>query len=147
MNDHTRLIHSGKDRDPYTGASSIPIYQLSTYAQADPEHLGPYDYGRSDNPTREALEHTMAELEGGARGLAFASGMAATSSVLLLFQPGDHLLVGRISTAEPIASSPPYSGSGNSTSPLSIRPIPSASGARSSRPPAPCSSRRPPIPC
>jgi cystathionine beta-lyase len=95
VNDHTRLIHSGKDRDPYTGASSIPIYQLSTYAQADPEHLGPYDYGRSDNPTREALEHTMAELEGGARGLAFASGMAATSSVLLLFQPGDHLLVGK----------------------------------------------------
>ena len=95
MNDRTRLIHSGQDRDPYTGASSIPIYQLSTYAQTDPEHLGPYDYGRSDNPTREALERSMAELEGGARGLAFASGMAATSSVLLLFQPGDHLLVGK----------------------------------------------------
>jgi cystathionine beta-lyase/cystathionine gamma-synthase len=76
VNDHTRLIHSGKDRDPYTGASSIPIYQLSTYAQADPEHLGPYDYGRSDNPTREALEHTMAELEGGVRGLAFAAALA-----------------------------------------------------------------------
>ena len=95
MNDRTRLIHSGRDRDPYTGASSIPIYQLSTYAQTDPEHLGPYDYGRSDNPTREALELSMAELERGARGLAFASGMAATSSVLLLFQPGDHLIVGK----------------------------------------------------
>lgn len=95
MNYRTKLIHSGHDRDPYTGASSIPIYQLSTFAQTDPEHLGPYDYGRSDNPTREALEHTMAELEGGVRGLAFASGMAATSSVLLLFQPGDHLIVSK----------------------------------------------------
>ena len=95
MNERTRLIHSGKDRDPFTGASSIPIYQVSTYHQTDPEHLGPYDYARSDNPTREALEQTLAQLEGGARGLAFASGMAATSSALLLFQPGDHLVVGR----------------------------------------------------
>lgn len=95
MNYRTKLIHSGNERDPYTGASSIPIYQLSTFAQTDPEHLGPYDYGRSDNPTREALEHTMAELEGGSRGLAFASGMAATSSILLLFQPGDHLIVSK----------------------------------------------------
>ncbi len=95
MKDRTRLIHSGQDRDPHTGASSIPIYQVSTYHQPDPEHLGPYDYGRSDNPTREALEKTLAQLEGGARGLAFASGMAATSSSLLLFQPGDHLVVGR----------------------------------------------------
>ena len=95
MKERTRLIHSGQDRDPHTGASSIPIYQLSTYHQADPEHLGPYDYGRSDNPTRAALEETVAQLEGGVRGLAFASGMAATSSALLLFQPGDHLVVGR----------------------------------------------------
>ena len=95
MNDRTRLIHSGRDRDPYTGASSIPIYQVSTFDQPDPEHLGRYDYARSDNPTREALEHTVAALEGGARGLAFASGMAATSSALLLFQAGDHLVVGR----------------------------------------------------
>ena len=95
MNERTRLLHGGEDRDHYTGASSIPVYQVSTYHQADPEHLGPYDYARSDNPTRQALEHTIADLEGGARGLAFASGMAATSSVLLLFQPGDHLVVGR----------------------------------------------------
>jgi cystathionine beta-lyase len=95
VNERTRVIHSGRDRDPYTGASSIPIYQVSTFDQADPEHLGPYDYARSDNPTREALEHTVAVLEGGARGLAFASGMAATSSALLLFQTGDHLVVGR----------------------------------------------------
>ncbi|MEI6563672.1 MAG: aminotransferase class I/II-fold pyridoxal phosphate-dependent enzyme [bacterium] len=91
----TRLIHSGKDRDPYTGASSIPIYQASTFAQQDPEHLGQYDYARSGNPTREALEQAIATLEGGARGLAFASGMAATSSALMLFSPGDHLVVGR----------------------------------------------------
>ena len=95
MTEQTKLIHSGRDRDPYTGASSIPIYQVSTFNQPDPEHLGAYDYARSDNPTREALEHTIALLEGGARGLAFASGMAATSSVLMLFQPGDHLVVGR----------------------------------------------------
>jgi cystathionine beta-lyase len=95
MNPLTRLIHSGKDRDPYTGASSIPIYQASTFAQQDPEHLGPYDYARSGNPTREALEQSIAALEGGARGLAFASGMAATSSVLMLFAPGDHLVVGQ----------------------------------------------------
>ena len=95
MNYSTKLIHSGKDRDPYTGASSIPIYQTSTFAQPDPEHPGPYDYARSGNPTREALEHSMALLEGGTHGFAFSSGMAATSSVLLLFKPGDHLVVGQ----------------------------------------------------
>ncbi len=94
MNYRTKLIHSGKDRDPYTGASSIPIYQTSTFAQPDPRHPGPYTYGRSENPTREALEQTIASLESGSVGLAFASGMAATSSVLLLFKPGDHLIVG-----------------------------------------------------
>ncbi|NLE41754.1 MAG: methionine biosynthesis PLP-dependent protein, partial [Lentisphaerae bacterium] len=55
MNRRTRLIHTGQDRDPRTGASSMPIYQTSTYHQPDPEHLGAYDYARSDNPTREAL--------------------------------------------------------------------------------------------
>jgi cysteine-S-conjugate beta-lyase len=94
MNFKTLLIHAGRDRDPYTGASSIPIYQTSTFAQEDPEHLGRYDYARSDNPTREALEETMAALEGGSGGLAFASGMAAISSAFLLFRPGDHLVVG-----------------------------------------------------
>lgn len=95
MKEQTRIVHAGQDRDPYTGASSIPIYQTSTFAQTDPEHLGRYDYARSDNPTREALELAIAQLEGGRCGLAFASGMAATSSVLLLFKPGDHLVVGR----------------------------------------------------
>ncbi|TAN38648.1 MAG: PLP-dependent transferase [Verrucomicrobia bacterium] len=90
----TRLLHAGRDRDPYTGASSVPIYQCSTFAQKDPEQRQPYDYSRSDNPTREALELAIADLEGGARGLAFASGMAATSTVLLLFKPGDHIIAG-----------------------------------------------------
>jgi len=90
----TRLLHAGRDRDPYTGASSVPVYQCSTFAQKDPEQRPLYDYSRSDNPTREALELATADLEGGARGLAFASGMAATSTVLLLFKPGDHLIAG-----------------------------------------------------
>lgn len=94
MNYSTKLIHSGRSLDPATGASSIPIYQASTFAQPDPEHPGAYDYARSGNPTREALEHSIALLEGGTAGLAFSSGMAATSSVLLLFKPGDHLVVG-----------------------------------------------------
>ena len=89
---HTSFIHAGRDRDPYTGGSSIPIYQASTFAQPDPEHPGAYDYARSGNPTREALELAIAELEGGAVGLAFASGMAAITSALLLFKPGDHLV-------------------------------------------------------
>ena len=94
MDLQTRIVHAGFDRDPLTGASSVPLYQASTYSQKDPEHPGRFDYIRSGNPTREALEKTLAELEGGATGLAFASGMAATSSVLLLFRPGDHLIVG-----------------------------------------------------
>lgn len=91
----TKIIHSGQDRNLHTGASSTPIYQVSTFYQPDPEHLGKYDYARSDNPTREALEHAIAELEGGTRGFAFASGMAATSSVLMMFETGDHLVVGQ----------------------------------------------------
>jgi cysteine-S-conjugate beta-lyase len=93
MDERTKVIHAGPDRDPRTGASSIPIYQTSTYAQKDPEQFGPYDYARSDNPTREAVEQAIATLEGGARGLAFASGMAAISSALLLLSPGDHVVV------------------------------------------------------
>jgi len=88
----TRLLHDGRDRDPYTGASSIPIYQASTFSQTDPDNPGLYDYARSGNPTREALEETIAALEGGSVGLAFASGMAAISSVMMIFQPGDHIV-------------------------------------------------------
>ena len=89
----TRILHHGAETDPYTGAAAVPVYQVSTFAQKDPVNIGKYEYARGENPTREALEHAIAKLEGGAVGLAFASGMAAISSVLLLFRPGDHLLV------------------------------------------------------
>ncbi|MDR1520347.1 MAG: PLP-dependent aspartate aminotransferase family protein, partial [Planctomycetota bacterium] len=90
----TKIIHAGADRDRITGASSLPLYRASTFDQHDPDRLGGYDYSRSGNPTREALEKTLAELEGAASALVFASGMAAVSSTLLLFQPGDQLIVG-----------------------------------------------------
>jgi cystathionine beta-lyase len=89
----TKILHHGAETDPHTGAAAVPVYQVSTFAQKDPVNLGKYEYARGENPTREALEHAIARLEGGAVGLAFASGMAAISSVLLLFRPGDHLLV------------------------------------------------------
>jgi cysteine-S-conjugate beta-lyase len=89
----TKLIHNGNEIDPHTGALSIPIYQTSTFHQQDIEKPGEYDYSRSGNPTRKALEDTIAQLEGGDRGYAFASGMAATSSVLSIFSSGDHILV------------------------------------------------------
>lgn len=89
----TKLIHNDSAIDKSTGALSIPIYQVSTFHQEDIDNPPPYDYARSGNPTREALEKTIALLEGGDRGFAFSSGMAATSSVLSLFSAGDHLLI------------------------------------------------------
>jgi cystathionine beta-lyase len=89
----TRIIHNGHEIDPATKAVGVPIYQVSTYNQESFDHFGRYDYARSDNPTREALEETIASLENGSRGFAFASGMAAISTTLLLFSPGDHLVV------------------------------------------------------
>lgn len=88
----TKILHNGSEWDPYTGALSIPIYQTSTFHQHDIEHPGRYDYSRSQNPTREALENTLAALEGGTRGFAFASGMAAVSSALSIFNQGDHII-------------------------------------------------------
>lgn len=89
----TKLIHNGNEIDKYTGALSIPIYQSSTYHQTDIDNPGEFEYSRSGNPTRKALEETIAVLEGGDRGYAFASGMAATSSVLSIFSAGDHIIV------------------------------------------------------
>jgi len=89
----TRLIHGSHTIDPATGAVSIPIYQTSTFAQKSVDHFGKYDYARSGNPTREALEAAIANLEGGSAAFAFGSGMAAISSALMLFAPGDHLVV------------------------------------------------------
>jgi cystathionine beta-lyase/cystathionine gamma-synthase len=86
----TRAIHAGQEPDPATGAVVVPIYQTSTYAQdAIGKHRG-YEYSRSGNPTRAALETCIAALEGGAHGLAFASGMAAEAAVMQLLKPGDH---------------------------------------------------------
>jgi cystathionine beta-lyase/cystathionine gamma-synthase len=94
MKFETLAIHAGQEPDSATGAVMTPIYQVSTYAQeAVGKHRG-YEYSRTGNPTRAALEACLAELEGGQFGLAFASGMAATDTVLRLFAPGDHILAG-----------------------------------------------------
>lgn len=88
----TRAIHVGQDADPTTGATVVPIYATSTYTQAAPgQHKG-YEYSRTGNPTRAALESCLAALEGGERGLAFASGLAATTAVLSLLRPGDEVV-------------------------------------------------------
>ena len=89
----TELIHGGDPIDPQHGSVSHPIYHTSTFAQQSMDHFGRYDYARSGNPTREALEEAVAGLEKGSTGLAFASGMAAIASTILLFAPGDHLVV------------------------------------------------------
>ncbi|OYD07198.1 bifunctional cystathionine gamma-lyase/homocysteine desulfhydrase [Paludifilum halophilum] len=90
----TKLIHGGVFGDEETGAVSVPIYQVSTYRQeAIGKHKG-YEYSRTGNPTRAALEALIAELENGTGGLAFSSGMAAISTVLSLYSQGDHLVVG-----------------------------------------------------
>jgi cystathionine gamma-lyase len=87
----TRAIHAGQDADAATGATVVPIYATSTYTQEAPgKHKG-YEYSRSGNPTRTALESCLAALEGGERGLAFASGLAATTAVLSLLRPGDEV--------------------------------------------------------
>lgn len=89
----TSIIHNGNEVDKYTGAVSIPIYNASTFDQNIDSSLGKYDYARSGNPTREALENTISTLEGGERGFAFSSGMAAIASVFSLFSAGDHILL------------------------------------------------------
>jgi cystathionine beta-lyase/cystathionine gamma-synthase len=89
----TRAIHVGQEADPTTGATIVPVYQTSTYTQdAVGEHKG-FDYSRTINPTRLALEKQLASLESGAHGYAFASGMAATAAVLNLLSAGDHAVV------------------------------------------------------
>src|SRR5271155_5305542 len=88
----TRAIHAGQDADPATGATVVPIYATSTYTQAAPgQHKG-FEYSRSGNPTRQALETCLASLEGGERGLAFASGLAASTAVLAQLKPGQEVV-------------------------------------------------------
>ncbi|HHV33067.1 MAG TPA: PLP-dependent transferase [Clostridiales bacterium] len=90
---NTKLIHGGVDGDELTGAVSVPIYQTSTYRQKELGGNAAYEYSRTGNPTREALEKLIAELEEGIAGFAFASGMAAITTVLLLFRSGDKILI------------------------------------------------------
>ena len=94
MDDRTRFLHACHASDAHR-SSSLPIHQTSTFAQPDPDHFGAYDYARSGNPTRAAVESAIAALEGAECGLAFASGMAAISSALLLLASGDHVVVSR----------------------------------------------------
>lgn len=89
----TKLHHNDYKVDKETGALSTPLHHTSTFHQFDFDTFGKYDYSRSGNPTREALETIIADLEGGSAGFAFASGMAAISTSLLLLSAGDHLLI------------------------------------------------------
>ncbi|MBM7647341.1 cystathionine beta-lyase [Bacillus ectoiniformans] len=89
----TKLLHNKHKFEETTGAVSVPIQHASTFHQNDFDQYGKFDYSRSGNPTRAALEEAIAELEGGARGLAFSSGMAAISTAFLLLSQGDHVLI------------------------------------------------------
>lgn len=91
----TRAIHAGQPPDPRTGAVAVPIYQTSTYVQQAVGAGAKYEYARSQNPTRQALEENVASLEGGLAGHAFASGMAAISCLMTLLEAGDHAVVSR----------------------------------------------------
>ncbi len=92
MEFNTKVIHGGQEHDPSTGAVMPPIYQTSTYAQSSPgEHKG-YEYSRTANPTRTALESSFASIENGNYGLAFGSGLAATDAVIKLLKPGDEVI-------------------------------------------------------
>src|SRR2546428_6435106 len=90
----TRAIHAGQDPDPVTGSVTVPVYLTSTYQQPGPGKEGKYVYSRTANPTRTALEECLASLEEGRYGLAFSSGMAATTTNLLSFEKGDQVLAG-----------------------------------------------------
>ncbi|OEF99197.1 cystathionine gamma-synthase [Vulcanibacillus modesticaldus] len=93
MKQRTRLIHGGISGDPSTGAVSVPIYQVSTYKQDGiGKHKG-YEYSRTGNPTRHALEELIKDIENGEAGFAFGSGMAAINAVMMLFNAGDHLIL------------------------------------------------------
>ncbi|ULQ51856.1 cystathionine gamma-synthase [Flavihumibacter fluvii] len=88
----TKIIHAGMEPDPSTGAIMTPIYQTSTYVQEAPGVNKGFEYARSQNPTRKALEEALAAIENGKHGLAFSSGVAATDAVIKLLQPGDEVI-------------------------------------------------------
>ncbi len=88
----TKIIHAGAEPDPSTGAIMVPIYQTSTYVQSAPGHHKGYEYARSQNPTRKALEDALAVIENAKFGLSFGSGVAATDAVIKLLNPGDEVI-------------------------------------------------------
>jgi len=88
----TRAIHAGQGPDPQHGAVMTPVFQSSTFAFNSPDDPGEFDYSRSGNPTRKALEECLASLENGTRGFAFATGMAAETTIMMLCNAGDHLI-------------------------------------------------------
>ena len=90
----TRCVHAGQDNDPTTGAVITPIYATSTYAQSSPGVHKGFEYARTQNPTRMALERCIADLEGGTAGFAFASGMAATATIVDCLEKDSHIIVG-----------------------------------------------------
>ena len=93
MNFETRAIHDGQEPDPATGAITTPIYQTSTYVQeAVGEHKG-YDYSRVANPTRNALQQALASLESADHGIAFSSGLGATTTLMHLVDPGQRVVL------------------------------------------------------
>ncbi|EOR23684.1 cystathionine beta-lyase [Niallia nealsonii AAU1] len=93
MKRKTKLIHGGVPGDPHTGAVNVPIYQVSTYKQDGIGNHKGFEYSRTGNPTRHALEELIKDLEEGKRGFAFSSGMAAITAVMMLFKKGDHVLL------------------------------------------------------
>ena len=94
MKPGTKFIHAGAEPDPSTGAIMTPIFQTSTYVQSAPGRHKGYEYARSQNPTRKALEEAFAQIENGKYGLAFSSGVAATDAVIKLLAPGDEVIAG-----------------------------------------------------
>ena len=88
----TRVVHAGVKPEPITGAVMTPIFASSTFAQKEPGKHSGYEYGRTQNPTRDALENSLADLENGSKAFVFSSGLAAQSAVLELLRPGDHIL-------------------------------------------------------
>jgi cystathionine beta-lyase len=93
MRPGTRLLHTGHEVDPYTGAAAVPIYQVSMFDQESLDSTCAFDYARSGNPTRRAVEGVLAKIEGATAAFAFSSGMAAVSTVLMLLSAGDHVIV------------------------------------------------------
>lgn len=93
MKFNTKVIHGGQKLEAATGSVNVPVFLTSTFAQTSPGHpIGDYEYARAANPTRQALEDSLASIENGARGLAFASGLAAIDCVLKLLNPGDEVI-------------------------------------------------------